>query len=117
LQHALARVLLTDHDYYSRLKTDFARKRQILASALRQVGFMLYESRSSFYIWARIPQRFSDASQLNELLITKARLAGVPGSAFMDDPEHDLYMRFCIAREDRMLEAAAARLVSAFGQG
>jgi len=32
----------------------------------------------------------------------------------MDDPERDLYMRFCIAREDRMLEAAAGRLLAAF---
>jgi aminotransferase len=114
LQHALARVLLKDPDYYNRLKSDFARKREIFGDALLETGFVPYESRSSFYIWARIPERFADASQLNELLIREAGLAGVPGSAFMDDPERDLYMRFCIAREDRMLEAAAGRLLAAF---
>jgi aminotransferase len=114
LQHALARVLLKDPDYYNRLKADFARKRKIFGDALVETGFVPYESRSSFYIWARIPDRFADASQLNELLIREAGLAGVPGSAFMDDPERDLYMRFCIAREDRMLQAAAGRLLAAF---
>jgi aminotransferase len=116
LQHALARVLLKDPDYYNRLKSDFARKRKIFGDALLETGFVPYESRSSFYIWARIPDRFADASQLNEQLIREAGLAGVPGSAFMDDPERDLYMRFCIAREDRMLEAAAGRLLAAFKQ-
>jgi len=115
LQHALARVLLKDQAYYDRLRVDFARKRDIFGNALRRTGFHPYESRSSFYIWARIPERFADASELNEMLIRDARFAGVPGSAFMDEPERDLYMRFCIAREDRMLEYAAERLIRSFG--
>ena len=43
----------------------------------------------------------------------KAGVAGVPGSAFMDEPEQDIYMRWCFAREDAMLEAAAETLVRA----
>ena len=62
---------------------------------------------------ARIPARFSDASELNEFLMKEAGVAGVPGSAFMDDPEEDVYMRLCFARENAMLEAAAHRIVKA----
>ncbi|HKP85066.1 MAG TPA: pyridoxal phosphate-dependent aminotransferase [Blastocatellia bacterium] len=113
LQHALARVLLRDTAYYDRLRIDFARKRSVLSSALEQTGFSIYPSRSSFYTWARIPERFEDAAQLNEFLIREAGMAGVPGSAFMDDPERDVYMRFCFAREDEMLHAAADRLIKA----
>jgi aminotransferase len=115
LQHALARVLLAVPDYYDRLRLDFARKRQVLTSALDRGGFRVYPSRSSFYTWARIPSRFSDATELNEFLISRAGVAGVPGSAFMDDPEQDVYMRLCFAREDAMLEAAAQRIVGALG--
>ena len=113
LQHALARVLLAEPGYYDRLRVDFARKRKTINAALEQAGFQVYPSRSSFYAWARIPDRFEDATQLNEFLIREAGVAGVPGSAFMDEPERDLYMRLCFAREDAMLEAAAARIVSA----
>jgi aminotransferase len=113
LQHALARVLLADPGYYDRLRADFARKRKTINNALDQAGFQVYPSRSSFYAWARIPDRFEDATQLNEFLIREAGVAGVPGSAFMDEPERDLYMRLCFAREDAMLEAAAGRIVSA----
>jgi aminotransferase len=113
LQHALSRVLLKDTGYYDRLRVDFAGKQAILASALKQSGFQIYPSRSNFYTWARIPERFEDAAQLNEFLIAEAGLAGVPGSAFMDEPERDIYMRFCFARENEMLHAAAERLVRA----
>lgn len=113
LQHALARVLMEDTSYYDRLRTDFARKREILTAALEQAGFQIYPSRSNFYTWARIPERFEDAAELNEFLIREAGVAGVPGSAFMDEPERDVYMRLCFAREDEMLQAAAERLTRA----
>ena len=111
LQHALARVLLADSGYYDRLRVDFARKREMLRSALESVGFGIYPSRSSFYAWVRIPDRFEDATALNEFLIREAEVAGVPGSAFMDEPERDVYMRLCFAREDAMLEQALERIV------
>jgi aminotransferase len=113
LQHALSRVLLQDPAYYERLRADFARKRQTMTDALNQAGFRVYPSRSSFYAWARIPAQFDDATDLNEFLIREAGIAGVPGSAFMDDVERDVYMRLCFAREDSMLESAAQNLVRA----
>lgn len=113
LQHALARVLLSDQGYYDRLHVDFERRRNILGRALEQTGFSPYNSRSSFYIWTKIPERFSDAGELNEFLIQNVGMAGVPSSAFIDSPGPDEYMRFCIAREDSMLEAASERLVKA----
>ena len=114
LQYALARVLLADLSYYDKLRQDFARKRGILRGALESVGFSVYDSRSAFYLWVRIPERFENAVELNEWLIKKAGVAAVPGSAFMDDPEEDVYMRWCFAREDAMLEEAAAQIVKAF---
>jgi aminotransferase len=113
LQHALSRVLLAHPGYYDQLRTDFARKRRVLSGALERSGFSVYPSRSSFYAWARIPERFHDASELNEFLIRQAGVAGVPGSAFMDEPDQDIYMRLCFAREDKMLEAAAGRIEQA----
>jgi aminotransferase len=113
LQHALARVLLRDPGYYDRLRTDFARKREIITGALEPAGFRIYPSRSSFYAWVRIPGRFDDATELNEFLIREAGVAGVPGSAFMDEPERNVFMRLCFAREDAMLELAAERIVRA----
>jgi aminotransferase len=114
LQRALSEVLMADPKYYSDLRDRFTRKRHFVVQALVQLGFQIYDSGSAFYVWARIPEGFEDAMQLNEDLITRAGVAGVPGSAFADRDEWNSYMRLCIAREDEVLQSALERLKSAF---
>ncbi|MEW6733050.1 MAG: pyridoxal phosphate-dependent aminotransferase [Acidobacteriota bacterium] len=113
LQHALARVLLSDDHYYEKLRRAYVVKRGILARALAQVGFEIYDSRSTFYMWAGIPAGFANAEELNQFLIDRGQVAGVPGNAFSDAPVGEQYMRFCFAREDDMLTEAAQRIVQA----
>jgi aspartate/methionine/tyrosine aminotransferase len=50
--------------------------------------------------------------QLNELLIGRAQVAAVPGSAFADSDDWNRYMRLCIAREDTVLQSALGKLQS-----
>jgi aminotransferase len=109
LQHALSEVLMSSPDYYTELQQRFTVKRRFAAEMLESVGFDLYNSGSAFYVWARIPQQYDDAMRLNELLISNG-VAGVPGSAFADSDQHDRFMRFCIAREDKVLENAFDRM-------
>ena len=109
LQRALSVVLMSKLDYYSDLQERFADKRQFASEALESVGFEVYDSGSAFYLWARIPPDYNDATELNELLISNG-VAGVPGSAFADDDQFDQFMRFCIAREDNVLESALDRI-------
>jgi aspartate/methionine/tyrosine aminotransferase len=40
-------------------------------------------------------------------------VAGVPGGAFADSADHDKYMRFCIAREDAVLQGALEKIQNA----
>jgi aminotransferase len=115
LQHALSRVLMTDQNYYVSLRTIYRVKRDILAEALTKVGFTLYDSRSTFYMWVRIPERFKDSETLNNFLIEKGKVAGVPGMAFTDSAVGEKYMRFCFARENNMLARAAEQIVNALG--
>src|SRR5215207_2881728 len=116
LQRALARVLVADKEYYARLRERFAKKRKRAIEALRPLGFQIYDSGSAFYIWARIPAAFHDAMQLNEMLIERARVAAVPGSAFADSSDWDQHMRLCIAREDEILESALSKLTDALSR-
>jgi len=113
LQHALSEVLMLDPQYYPDLRKRMALKRQVAVTELEQVGFQIYDSGSAFYVWARIPAGFTDAMQLNEMLISQAGVGAVPGSAFADSDAFDSYMRICIAREDDMLQSALEKIQGA----
>jgi len=113
LQRALSEVLMTDPLYYADLSERFTVKRRFAVQGLEQVGFEIYDSGSAFYVWTRIPDGFEDAMQLNEMLIDRAGVAGVPGSAFADGDQWDNCMRLCIAREDGVLQGALDKLQSA----
>jgi aminotransferase len=110
LQRALAKTLMADPQYYSNLRERFVRKRIEATEVLKQLGFEIYDSGSTFYIWARIPRGYTNAMEFNEMLMSRAGVAGVPGSAFADSDEFDDYMRFCIAREDDVLESALGKI-------
>ncbi|HEX7334536.1 MAG TPA: pyridoxal phosphate-dependent aminotransferase [Pyrinomonadaceae bacterium] len=112
LQLALGEVLMSDPDYYTRLREKFTEKRRVAVDALIEAGFKIYESGSAFYIWAQIPDGYDDAIAFNEMLISKG-VAGVPGGAFADSADHDKYMRLCIAREDEILHGALKKIQEA----
>lgn len=114
LQRALSEVLVSEVDYYDRLREKFESKLALATRALEEAGFRIYDSGSMFYVWARLPERFEDAVVLNDMLIKKAGVGAVPGSAFADSDAWDNYMRLCIAREDEMLRGAFDRLRSFF---
>ena len=71
LQRALSEVLMADPQYYSNLRESFAVRRKFVVQALEQLGFKIYDSGSAFYVWARIPEGFEDATSFNEMLIER----------------------------------------------
>ena len=113
LQTALSKVLMADAGYYDKLRLRFDEKRHFAAEVLRELGFEIYNSGSAFYIWARIPAEFDDALKFNEMLMERAGVAAVPGSAFADGNDWDAYMRICIAREDAVLRGALEKIQTA----
>ncbi|MBA3334192.1 MAG: pyridoxal phosphate-dependent aminotransferase [Pyrinomonadaceae bacterium] len=113
LQAALAKVLMSDENYYDRLRDKFDAKRRFFAEGLTALGFDIYNSGSAFYLWTRIPEQFDDALKFNEMLMERAGVAGVPGSAFADTDNWDSFMRICVAREDSVLEGAMEKFQTA----
>lgn len=110
LQHALAACINAIPGRYDRLRDKFLAKRALVAGTLTELGFEVYESGSAFYLWTKIPPQFKDAMPFNQTLIEKAKVGAVPGAAFSDRDVWDNYMRFCIAREDNILEGAMEKL-------
>ena len=115
LQAALSRTLMADSGYYTELRDKFDAKRVRFSEGLRDLGFKLYESGSTFYIWARIPKDFSDSIAFNEMLMEKAGVGMTPGNAFANGDQWDAHVRICIAREDAILDGSMEKLRSVLG--
>ena len=113
LQTALSRVLMADENYYDALRDKFDAKRRNFSDELNQLGFKIYDSGSAFYLWARIPEDYTDAISFNEMLLERAGVAGTPGAAFADSDAWDAFMRICIAREDHILDGALEKIKTA----
>ncbi len=110
LQAALSRVLMAKDGYYTQLRDKFDAKRIKFSEGLTDLGFEIYNSGSAFYIWARIPEKHSDAIAFNEMLMRDAGVGMTPGSAFADSDTWDAHVRICIAREDEILDGAMEKL-------
>lgn len=113
LQVGVADGLRTLKDeYYSDLLGQFVKKRELICTALDEVGFSPYVPQGGYYVLVDISSLPGDSSKERAMhLLAQTGVACVPGEAFYHDPDdgRDL-ARFCFAKTDQELEDACDRL-------
>jgi aminotransferase len=111
LQWAVARALEIGDDYYRDLAADYEKKRDMLASALRDAGFDPLVPQGAYYMLAEYPRSLgSDDRSAANALLERARVASVPGSAFYASDRGKSLLRFCFAKDFASLEEACRRI-------
>jgi aminotransferase len=111
LQHGVLAGLGMPDTYYADLSASYAKKRDILCSALADAGLTPYVPRGAYYVLADIRRLGApNAKAAAMMLLERAKIASVPGMSFYTDPVGDTLCRFCFAKEDEVLEEAARRL-------
>src|SRR5689334_7419137 len=110
VQHALAEFL-REPARYETLPAFFAAKRELLRGALAATPLDLLPCRGSYFQLARYG-RVSDESALAfaQRLVREFGVATIPLSAFYQDGTDHRVIRFCFAKRDQTLLAAAERL-------
>jgi methionine aminotransferase len=110
MQHALAEFL-REPARYEALPEFFTRKRDLLRAALADTPLELLPCAGSYFQLARYP-RISDepAAEFAQRLVREIGVATIPLSAFYRDGTDHRVIRFCFAKRDETLLAAAARL-------
>lgn len=110
VQHALAEFL-RDPTHYESLPSFFTRKRELLRSALAATPLELLPCAGSYFQLARY-DRISDlpAAEFAQWLTREIGVATIPLSAFYHDGTDHRIIRFCFAKRDETLHAAAERL-------
>jgi aminotransferase len=113
LQWGVARALEIGDDYYANMAADYQKKRDMLADALSEAGFMPSIPQGAYYMLAQIPDDFRDDKEAANALLETMRVASVPGSAFFVSEAGKRMLRFCFAKDFDSL-AEACKRISAF---
>jgi aminotransferase len=110
LQWGIARALEIGDDYYTNLATDYQKKRDILAEALREAGFKPFPPQGAYYMLAEIPDSFANDLDAANALLEEVRVASVPGSAFYVSDRGARMLRFCFAKDFDSLKEGCRRI-------
>ena len=112
LQEAAATALGFDDSFYAGLADMYARKRDILVSALEDVGFGVVRPQGAYYIMADIrPFGATDDVEFARYLTAEIGVAPVPGSSFYQNQELGrTKVRFTFSKQEETLKLAADRL-------
>ena len=115
-QEALADVLpIAARDgYYGSLRADYARRREVLATALRAAELDPLPIDGAYFLLADLrPRGVTDDVAFCRRLIAEVGVAAIPTSVFYADPAAaPPFVRFCFAKMDETLRTAAARLAT-----
>jgi aminotransferase len=110
LQWGVARALEVGDDYYANMNSDYAKKRDLLAGALRESGFTPFVPQGAYYMLAEIPDEFANDQDAANALLEQSHVASVPGSAFYASGRGSRMLRFCYAKDFDALEEACRRI-------
>ena len=112
LQHALVAAFDLPPSYYTALKRDYARKRELSLAACRDAGFAPIPPQGAYYFLMDVSRLGArDDREAAGLILERAGVATVPGSSFFPRPEDGRHLvRLCFAKQDADLEVACARL-------
>jgi aspartate/methionine/tyrosine aminotransferase len=114
LQIACVEALKLPDSYYTQLRTDYAKKRNMLLSELEKIGFKCAKPSGAYFIWSdysEIDSRSND-DDFARNLVKNIGVAAVPGSSFYSDVNDRKIrkIRFTFSKKMETLEAACRRL-------
>jgi N-succinyldiaminopimelate aminotransferase len=111
-QYAVAEALRLPDSYFTTLRTDLLRKRDLLAEGLRAAGFEVYLPQGTYFITTDItPFGEKDAHAFCRTLPERCGVVAIPNSVFYDDSHAGrTQVRFTFCKQDDVLAEAASRL-------
>jgi LL-diaminopimelate aminotransferase len=85
----------------------YEERRDILCDGLNGLGWNVEKPKATFYVWCRVPPRYSSATFAKELL-DKADIVATPGSGFGSNGEG--YIRMALTVDRKRIREAVERI-------
>ena len=94
--------------YIEFLNKKFENKLKIFTDGLKSLGYNIEMPKATFYLWLKIPERFSDCVEFANQLLEKSGIVLVPGTAFSDSAKR--YCRISTVAADDDLREVVRRM-------
>jgi LL-diaminopimelate aminotransferase len=107
VQFAGIAALEGDQSCVEEMRAIYTKRRDIMVSGLRSLGFSLDTPKATFYLWVEVPQGFGSA-EFAKLLLEKAGIVVTPGNGFGEPGEG--FFRIALTQKEDRLNQALERL-------
>jgi aminotransferase len=115
LQQAIVEYLKENDfgkDYISNLRNKLRDSYNHLSGELEKLGFEIPETKGGYFVWAKLPEKYSNGFKFAIDLYDQQKVAVIPGEHFSDNAIN--YIRFNIAREKSEVEEGIKRIKDFF---
>ncbi len=106
IQYATIKALTGSQTCVKKLVKTYEKRRNVMVAALREIGWDVPTPKATFYLWARIPEKYRNLTSMEfvSLLIKEVGIVVSPGTGFGEGGEG--YVRFALVEpEDRLIKA------------
>jgi aspartate/methionine/tyrosine aminotransferase len=95
-------------DYVSSLRNKLKDSFYHLSTELKKLGFEIPETKGGYFVWAKLPEKYSDGFKFAIDLYDQEKVAVIPGEHFSDKTKN--YVRLNIAREKSEIDEGIKRI-------
>jgi len=110
IQRAAIACLDGADDYVLKTAETYQKRRDVFVKGMKKIGWKVPMPMGTFYIWARIPLKYSALTSLEfaTLLLEETGVAVAPGTGFGEYGEG--YVRFALVQREERLKEAVSRI-------
>jgi len=99
-------------NYISELRSKLSNSYSRLSNELLELGFIIPETKGGYFVWAKLPEQFTDGFKFAIDLYDQQKVAVIPGEHFSEHSKN--YVRLNIAREKDEIEEGIKRIKNFF---
>jgi LL-diaminopimelate aminotransferase len=107
IQEAGIRALAMSQEALAPIRKTYQERLNILYNGLTRLGMQLTKPKATFYLWVKVPPRFT-SMRFAAHLLDKAGVLATPGNGFGDAGEG--YIRFALTAPSRRIREAVERI-------
>jgi aspartate/methionine/tyrosine aminotransferase len=110
IQYAAIKALIGPQGCVRKQVGVYKRRRDVMVDSLAKIGWDVPKPKATFYLWARIPDKYSALTSMEfvSLLIREVGVVLAPGTGFGEYGEG--FVRFALVEEENRLVEAAKRI-------